>query len=297
MLNDPLVTVICTCYNHAPYVEKSLNSVINQDYKNIELIIVDNASQDNSVAVIENWLQKYPSILFIKNAINIGNNKSFNQTIALSKGSYLIDLAADDVLTKEGITHQIDTFLKNPNAGLVFGNATIIDENDSLLHYHFPVDTNLKIIDTSIFNTNYESILKGGNCMCSVSGMYKRTVFEELKGYDENLAYEDLDYWLRMARKHNLIYIDLPLVEKRYLKHSQLSHFYKKSAYEKRINYSTFIILKKAFLMNTKTSEYNALLKRIHHELIHNLKLKNISLVLQLFILKLKTEYKIRVMN
>ncbi|WP_130734578.1 glycosyltransferase family A protein [Flavobacterium sp. J27] len=297
MLNDPLVTVICTSYNHALYVERSLNSVINQDYKNIELIIVDNASQDNSVAVIENWLQKYPSTLFLKNTINIGNNKSFNQAVALSKGNYLIDLAADDVLTKEGITNQIHTFLNNPNAGLVFGNAKIIDEDDLLLHYHFPVNTNLKVKDTSIFNTNYESILKGGNCMCSVSGMYKRMVFEELNGYDENLAYEDLDYWLRVARKHNLIYIDLPLVEKRFLTNSQLSHFYKKSVYEKRINYSTFMILKKAFGMNTKTSEYNALLKRIHHELIHNFKLRNISLVFKLIILKVKTEYKIRVMN
>ena len=293
MLNDPLVTVICTCYNHAPYVEKSLNSVINQDYKNIELIIVDNASQDNSVAVIENWLQKYPSILFIKNAINIGNNKSFNQAIALSKGSYLIDLAADDVLTKEGITHQIDTFLKNPNAGLVFGNATIIDENDSLLHYHFPVDINLKIIDTSIFNTNYESILKGGNCMCSVSGMYKRTVFEELKGYDENLAYEDLDLWIRFSRDFEFEYISEILAKKRIISDSLSSHFLiENNSRAKKLNTSTLQILIKAFQLNRTKDEHKALIRRIRFEMYKFIKARNFNLLLQLFLLEIKVRLK-----
>jgi glycosyltransferase involved in cell wall biosynthesis len=56
MSQYPLVTVICLCYNHADYVIESLNSVINQDYKNIELIILDDCSKDDSVIIIESWL-------------------------------------------------------------------------------------------------------------------------------------------------------------------------------------------------------------------------------------------------
>lgn len=297
MPNIPLVTVVCTSYNHEPYIERSLNSVINQDYKNIELIVVDNGSIDNSVAVIKEWITNYPNVTFIQNKENIGNNKSFNAAINVSKGDYLIDLAADDVLLKHTIQTQINCFLNNPNAALVFGNAEIIDENDTFLYYHFPIDSNLKVLDTTILKTNYESILKGGKCMCSVSGMYKRAPFLELNGYDENLVYEDLDYWLRLSKKYPFIYIDEPLVQKRFLNNSLLASFYKKNEFSKKMNKSTYIILTKAYYMNTSKNEFKALLKRVHYEIIHNLKLKNFSLVVKLFLLKIKAEYKIRLVN
>ena len=101
MESNPLVTIICLCYNHSDFVVESLNSVINQDYKNIELIIIDDCSSDNSALVIKQWLKNYPEILFIKNEVNLGNTKSFNKGLQLAKGDYIIDLASDDVLEKE----------------------------------------------------------------------------------------------------------------------------------------------------------------------------------------------------
>lgn len=293
MSGIPLVTVVCTSYNHEAFIERSLNSVTNQDYKNIELIIVDNGSVDNSVAVINEWIKKYPKATFIQNKENIGNNKSFNVAVKLSKGDYLIDLAADDVLLRDTIQTQINCFQSNPNVALVFGNAEIIDENDTFLYYHFPVDVNLKVLDETIHKTNYETILKGGNCMCSVSGIYKKEPFLELDGYDENLVYEDLDYWLRLSNKYPFIYIDEPLVQKRYLSNSLLTFFYRKNDFSKRMNKSTYLILIKAYKMNNDKIEFKALLKRIHFEIIHNFKIKNYDLVIKLVFLKLKTEIKI----
>ena len=97
MQDKSLVTIICLCYNQEEFVLESLESVISQDYNQIELIIVDDCSTDNSKIVIENWLLNFPQIQFIANNTNLGNTKSFNKALKLAKGKYIIDLAADDV--------------------------------------------------------------------------------------------------------------------------------------------------------------------------------------------------------
>lgn len=113
MQNSPLVTVICLCYNHEKFVVEALNSVLNQNYQNIELIITDDCSNDNSKKVITDWLQDYPAVQFISSKINLGNTKTFNKALQFSKGEYIIDLAADDVLLKDCVERQINAFLNS----------------------------------------------------------------------------------------------------------------------------------------------------------------------------------------
>ena len=110
MQENPLVTVICSCYNHENFVIESLNSVINQDYKNIELIIIDDFSSDNSKKTIKNWLLNYPEITFIANENNLGITKSFNNALKSAKGKYIIDLAADDILIPNCVDLQLKKF-------------------------------------------------------------------------------------------------------------------------------------------------------------------------------------------
>lgn len=130
MLNNPLVTIICTCYNHEKYVADALNSVTGQSYQNIQLIITDDCSTDNSGATINNWLKTHPNILFLQNKKNIGNTKTFNNAYKHAKGEYIVDLAADDILLEYCIDKQIETFQKTPykNLGIVYANINLVDE-------------------------------------------------------------------------------------------------------------------------------------------------------------------------
>src|SRR6185436_18882244 len=98
MMPSPTVTVICLCYNHARFVEEAIESVLNQSYANIQLIVVDDASTDKSAEVIKQLINKHSSIEFLPLQTNLGNCKAFNQGLARAKGEYVIDLAADDVL-------------------------------------------------------------------------------------------------------------------------------------------------------------------------------------------------------
>jgi glycosyltransferase involved in cell wall biosynthesis len=282
MQNKLLVTVICLCYNHENFVLESLHSVLNQDYPHIELIVVDDCSTDNSKKTIEKWLLDYPNIQFIFNHTNLGNTKSFNKALKSAKGNYIIDLAADDVLVPDCISQQIKTFRESSfkNLGVVYGNTELIKENGEFSSYFFPVDDNLKTIEKRQTGNIYLSVISGGNSICSVSSMAKKSVYDSLNGYDEILAYEDLDFWIRSSRLYEFEYIDKILVKKRISNNSLTDNFYNNSkARFKKINLSTYLILKKAIKLNQTKKEDFGIQKRVHHEIVHTFKIKAYGLL------------------
>lgn len=284
MQNNPLVTVICLCYNQEAFVVESLNSVLNQSYPFIELIIVDDFSTDNSKKTILTWLEKHPEISFITNEKNLGITKSFNKAFKLAKGKYIIDLAADDVLLPECVAIQINAFTNSSfkNLRVVYGNVELISENGSFDSYYFPVNNQKKVIEKRLTGDIYASVLKGGDSICSVSAMIKKSAFDYLGGYDESLAYEDLDFWIRASRMYEFDFIDELLVQKRIATNSLGTDFFKKNdARAKKINHSTYLILKKGITLNRSKQEDLAIQKRVHNEIMHCLKNKNYGLLLK----------------
>ena len=292
MHNNPLVSVICLCYNQADFVLETLESVLHQDYKNIELIILDDCSADNSVAIIAQWLLTHPNIPFIKNKVNLGNTKTFNIGLNLSKGDYIIDLAADDVLEKNCIAKQLHGFATSTyeNVGIVYGNSSMIDENGKFIETYFPVDANGKLLKKRTSGNEYKRILAGGKYgMCTIASLVKREVFEKLHGYDETLAFEDLDFWIRASRLYNFEFVDDLIFKKRVLTHSMGSDFYKKNS---QLNHSIYKILRKALALNKTREEDLALQKRVHHEIITTWQSRSYSLFLKNIGLRLKIAWR-----
>tara|TARA_R110002126_G_scaffold112285_1_gene250495 strand:- start:14 stop:895 length:882 start_codon:yes stop_codon:yes gene_type:complete len=290
MQDKALVTIICLCYNQEAFVLESLQSIINQDYKKIELIIVDDCSIDNSKTTIDNWLVNYPEVQFIANTNNLGITKAFNKALQLAKGAYIIDLAADDILLPNCVSLQIVTFENSnyKNLGIVYGNAVLITENGLHDSYYFAVNEDKKVIQKRATGDIYNSILAGGNSICSVSSMIKKSVFEELKGYDETLAYEDLDFWIRASRYYSFDFIDEILIQKRIVSNSMGTDFYKK---KNKINHSTYVILKKAIQLNRSKTENKALLKRIHFEMILAFKNQDFALLSKYFFQEIRLRF------
>lgn len=289
MQNFPLVSVICLAYNHEAYVVEALESVLNQSYPNIELIIADDCSSDASVAVIENWLQHHPTILFFSNKKNLGNTKTFNNAAKHAKGDYIIDLAADDVLLPDCVSRQIAAFqnTKYPNLGIVYGNLIQIDGTGTYLNDYYTAE------DTPESGNIYRMVIGRTTKICSVSSMVKKTVFETIGYYDENLAYEDLDLWISASRVFDFEYIPEILVKKRELPTSLSAHFTKKNNKKaKRLNESTYQILKKAFELNRTKEEHKALLGRIRFELYKFITSRNFVLTGKLLLLEMKVRWK-----
>lgn len=289
MQNFPLVSVICLAYNHEAYVVEALESVLNQSYPNIELLIADDCSTDFSVAVIEKWLQNHPNILFFRNKKNLGNTKTFNNAVKHAKGDFIIDLAADDVLLPDCVSRQINAFqnTKYPNLGIVYGNLIQIDETGLYLNDYYTEE------DHPESGNIYRMVIGRTTKIGSVSSMVKKTVFETVGYYDENLAYEDLDLWIRASRVFDFEYIPEILVKKRELSTSLSAHFTKKTNKKtNRLNVSTYQILKKAFQLNRTRDEHKALLGRIHFELYKLIKTRNFVLLSKFLVLEIKVRLK-----
>jgi len=296
MQDKSLVTIICLCYNHEKFVVESLMSTLNQDYPFIEVIVVDDFSTDNSREIIQNWLVDYPQIQFIKNETNLGSTKSFNKALKLAKGDYIIDLACDDLLLPNCVSLQIKAFQESQfkNLAVVYGNAELISEDGKHDSYFFPVNESKKTIENREIGAIYLSVISGGNSICSVSSMVKKSVFDDLKGYDENLAYEDLDFWIRASRKYDFDFIDEVLIQKRISTNSLGTHFFlKNDSRSRKINYSTYLIIKKAIQLNQTKEEHKAILKRMHFEMILAFKTSNYKLLSKYILLEVKQRIKV----
>lgn len=268
---------------------QTLESVIFQTYSNIELIIFDDASTDKSVAIIEKFIQEIPQyqnikiqnipIQFIKASKNSGICKAFNQALHLAKGKYIMDLATDDVLLDDRIEKQVQIFESLPeNYAVVFSNATLINEKGDILGYHFPIDKSGKSIKTVASDDVYTNVLKG-YFICTPTMMMRKMVLDELGGYDENLTFEDFDFWVRSSRKSLYHYQDEITTLKRVVKNSLSTRFYQLN--DNPHLRSVLIVLEKARLLNQNEMENQILAQNTLYHLRQAFFVQDFGLVKQ----------------
>lgn len=263
---SPVVSVVCLCYNHARFVQEAIESVLNQTFDNIELIVVDDASTDASAQII-NQFQNYEQVRVHINKENLGNCKAFNLGFKMSKGAFLIDLAADDLLTPERVLIGVNELQKS-KAGVHFSNMELINEaGDFVRHYH---KVPLEIPQGNVYEEVLARHFIGGASM-----MIRREVLERLNGYDEDLAYEDFDFWVRSSREFEYVYSPEVLVQKRLVRGSKGDKQLKFNSNQLR---STYRVCEKAFNLNRSTNEHKALKKRIRYEMRKAIETGNIRL-------------------
>ncbi len=258
-----MVSIICLCHNHERFVELAIESVLQQSYEHIELIVVDDASEDGSRAIIENMSAIHGFQTYFATS-NMGNCKAFNTGLKLSHGKYIIDLAADDQLLIDRILQGvINIEQKGEKFGVEFCDVELIDENGKSLGTHFKRDDSGKIIDTVEERDLYQTLLER-YYISAPSMMIRKNVLENLNGYDEELSYEDFDFWVRSSREYKYTFTDKILVKKCVLSNSLSTIQYQK---KNRHCMTTAIVCEKAYNLNRTEGENMALLKRINYEL------------------------------
>ena len=136
----PLVSAIMLCYNQARFAVECLEAIKAQDYPNLELIINDDASKDDSVAVIDQWLAKNPQIpnVFLRSKVNLGICRSLNNAMRQTKGKYISGIAADDVWLPGKLRNQVTLMESLPSkVCLVYGDSLQMDEQGNTLPLKF----------------------------------------------------------------------------------------------------------------------------------------------------------------
>jgi glycosyltransferase involved in cell wall biosynthesis len=273
-MSFPRVTVICLCYNQGRFVSESIHSVLSQTHPNTELIVVDDASTDNSVAIIRECISSYPQIKFLPLSENLGNCKAFNRALRLSEGKYIIDLAADDVLLPDRLSKGIQALTNaGENFGVHFSDADWISEDGRALYRHSERFPHATIPEGDIYKDLIQRFF-----ICSPTMMFRRNVIESLGGYDESLAYEDFDFWIRSSRKFFYCYTPEVLVKKRVVRNSMSDKQFK--TFSPQLE-STYRVCQKIMALNRSRDEQRALAKRTLYEIRVCLRLLRFPLVLK----------------
>ena len=201
----PLVSVLMTMYNADTHLRAAVESILNQTMRDFELIIVDDGSTDESVALMKNWDD--PRIRLIQNPVNKGQTLCLNQGLALARGNWVARQDADDISLPSRLETQINAVTKNPGLTLIGSQAWIIDHAGK-----FEGTLNLPLEMESL---EWASLFE--NPFVHTAVMYRRDQITNLGGYDESFAIcQDYELWLRILRIHRGINLSARLVQYRH---------------------------------------------------------------------------------
>ncbi|MEO6719117.1 MAG: glycosyltransferase family 2 protein [Ferruginibacter sp.] len=208
MDDSPLVSIGIPNYNYANYILIALNSVVTQTYKNIELIIIDDLSTDNSIAVIENWISAYNGemqIHFIKNRQNLGLTKVCNLVLDKCQGKYFQILDADDMLLPEKIAMQVDLLEHENNVAFIYSNISVIDKEGAIIHPDYL--GRIGYDKTKMPGGNIYAQLFDFNFIPLPSVLINTQYAKQAGGFDENLQVQDYYLWLKLSEQYNTVYM------------------------------------------------------------------------------------------
>ncbi len=203
----PMISVIIPTFNYAEFIPDAIESVLSQTFEDLEIIVVDDGSTDNTKDV----LNKYSDKIKYYYQDNKGPASARNLGIKNASGSYICFLDSDDIFIPNKLQVQIDTFnsISNQNTALLYSNFTSVNKklNLSIQHYQCPRFKSHKhalgyLIKHNFINTSTVMIKK--DCLYNV-GLF-----------DEELKYlEDYDLWLKLGYKYEFFHITKSLVKTR----------------------------------------------------------------------------------
>lgn len=208
---DPLVSVIVPCYNHARYLERCLDSLFDDGYPNLELVLIDDGSRDDSFAIAERWVAVHGARLAggaqIRRQDNVGLVPTLNRLTAAARGSFFTMLASDDYLLPGGIEARVRHLEAHPHLLATCANATTIDE-EGLLLAESGLDSRkisraaLRCDATRALELIIHWRMPGPVLLC------RREVVQRIGPYDERFKIEDRDFYLRLLAAGVLGYVD-----------------------------------------------------------------------------------------
>ncbi len=201
-MKQPKITVLMPVYNAEKYLRQSLESVLNQQYKDFEFLIVDDGSTDRSVEIIRGYNDN--RIKLIKNRTNRGVIHSLNKGLGLAKGEYIARMDSDDVSLTNRLLTQVKYLDSNPDVSICGSWIKTLGANDT------------QIWDSPTDNDDIKAMLLFEAPIAHPSVMYRKSIKDNLliyrKGFDH---VEDYDLWVRLSDNYKFVNLDKVLLKYR----------------------------------------------------------------------------------
>jgi alpha-1,3-rhamnosyltransferase len=212
-VNNPLVSIIVVTYNSSEYVIETLESAKAQTYPNIELIISDDCSKDNTIEICRQWLNENNE-RFIRTELitiekNTGISPNCNRGFKAARGEWVKPIAGDDILLPECISTFLDYINKYPDFSFLFSDMEIFgSEKTTYKKNNARIWTDRSVKSYENHTTAREQLKKLliSNNVSSASAIYKRETFNLVGGFDEEIKLlEDYPFWINVSKKGYLI--------------------------------------------------------------------------------------------
>ncbi|MBI2579909.1 MAG: glycosyltransferase [Candidatus Aenigmarchaeota archaeon] len=195
----PLVSICIPNYNGERYIRYAIESALNQSYRNIEVVVIDNASTDGSWNIIKSYGKR---VRKFRHKFNIGYNRNLNSCVEIAKGKYMKILHSDDILEKDAVEHQTKIMKNMPTAGFVYSPVRFINEEGNFIGNSAQPEN-----DTLIPGIKKLAELLEGNHIMFPSVMIRKECFEEAGFFDGEMPYcNDWDMWMRICMKYDAAY-------------------------------------------------------------------------------------------
>lgn len=207
MNNLNKVSVLIPYYRHKNYIEECLQSIVAQEYENIEIIVVDDFSNDGSVSFLKGLQERFDFTLII-NEFNTGCTKAIMKAYSQSTGDFISVMASDDMMTKDRLEKQFEIFEKNQQIDVVYSATTVYNQNDyTFIEQNYPIfkrkllekEQLIKYVSTRDFDL---PLLQ--------SALFKRSCFEKTIFLRETYTSDDWAILVYVSQNFNLGYLDSP---------------------------------------------------------------------------------------
>ncbi|MFA6332765.1 MAG: glycosyltransferase family 2 protein, partial [Methanoregula sp.] len=193
---QPLVSIVTPSFNKGPYIEETIQSIKNQRYPNIEHIVMDGGSTDETLAI----LKRYEDRLTWISEPDKGQSDAINKGWKRARGDILAYLNADDCYTPDAVEIAVAYFNEHPDVGMVYGDGIMTDVAGTILSADPAGEFSLR-----------ELIYCRDNIL-QPTVFFRRAVYDRIGGVDESLHLAmDLDYWIRTGLLFRVAYIPRPL--------------------------------------------------------------------------------------
>jgi glycosyltransferase involved in cell wall biosynthesis len=190
---QPKVSIITPSYNQGHFLEASIRSVLEQDYPNIEYIIVDGGSKDNSAQIIANYAQRLAWWISEKDK---GHADALNKGFAHATGDIFAWLNSDDIYEPGAVSAAVAFLQDHPRVGMVYANANLIDDSGRLIGQF------------AAKQTDYRRLLRGSVHIPQATTFFRADLWRQVGPLDLSLFFSfDYDLWVRFAKVSEICYV------------------------------------------------------------------------------------------
>lgn len=193
MQKQPLVSIVTPSFKHAKFIERTIQSVLSQDYPNIEYIICDGGSNDGTVEIIKRYEKKLAWWVSEKDK---GQTDAINKGFAHAKGEILAWINSDDTFQPHAIKEAVSWFEKQPNVSAIYSQANYIAENDRVIGKFPTAQTDLKKLQRGYVHVPQQCCF------------FKADLWKKVGPLDSSFYFAmDYDLWVRLAREAPMKYV------------------------------------------------------------------------------------------